>query len=210
MHAAQAHLGQRLIGLIGLLACLAASGITGCAGTTVARISDKQFETGGKYSDDDAKGIRYYESAPFLLVYSDGKGGLTSQLLFLPDQTQKRTIDPYAVLASNNSTLTFTNGVLTQGKTVADATVVPKAIIGSLEKIASAAIASALSDGDEGDHGTQLPPPQLYRIVLSGNSAKLVGGPGVDADGKVRMIDVTLSKSADDQKPAAAGAGGTP
>jgi hypothetical protein len=175
------------------LLCLGQIGLTGCAGTTVARISNPDLGIQGKFADDKAQGIRYYESAPFLLVYSDGKGGLTSQLLFLPDATQKRTIDPFAVLASNNSTLTFVNGVLTQGKSVVDTTVVPKAIVGSLEKLATAAIASALAN--QTDKGTQLPPPQLYRIVISKDSARLVGGPGVDSAGKIRMIDVTLSKS---------------
>lgn len=45
--------------------------------------------------DEDARGIRYYEGAHFLIVYTDGKGGLKAGLKFLPDLTRKRSIDPY-------------------------------------------------------------------------------------------------------------------
>lgn len=168
--------------------------ITGCAGTNVSRISSPQYGVGGKYTDDQADGIRYYESAPFLLVYSDGKGGVVSKLLFLPDLTRKRVIDPYAVLSSNNSTLTFTNGVLTQGKTVVDETVVPKAVVGALEKAATALLSGAFN-APGAPPSAQLPPPQLFKVVLLPNGgAKLVGGQTVDKDGRVRMIDVTISE----------------
>jgi hypothetical protein len=177
--------------------------IAGCAGTDVSRVTNDAYGELGKVSDTDANGIRYYESAPFLLVYSDGKGGLNSQLLFLPDVTKKRVIRPYAVLAANNSTLTFSNGVLTQGKSVVDETLVPKAIVGALEKAATAAIAASLNA--VGAEATpQLPPPQLFKIVLSGGNARLVGGPGVDRNGKVRMIDVTISAPAKAEPPASA------
>jgi hypothetical protein len=187
----------------GMTACLL---LAGCAGTKVARVSNPAYNVTGKYSDEDANGIRYYESAPFLLVYSDGKGGLNSQLLFLPDLTQKRVIDPYSVLASNNSTLTFVNGVLTQGKTVVDETMVPKAVIGTLERAAAAMIGGAFNDAGAAPT-PQLPPPQLFRIILANGSARLVGGPGIDQDGKVRMIDVTVSNP---DKPGAAAAPAQP
>lgn len=186
----------------GMTACLL---LSGCAGTKVARVSNPAYNAPGKYSDAEANGIRYYESAPFLLVYSDGKGGLTSQLIFLPDLTQKRVIDPYSMLASNNSTLTFVNGVLTQGKTVVDETLFPKAVIGTLERAATALMAGTLNAAGA-PPTPQLPPPQLFRIVLANGSARLVGGPGIDQDGKVRMIDVTVSNP---DKPGAAAAAQT-
>lgn len=174
--------------------------ISGCAGTDVARVSDVTYHTAGKYTDEQADGIRYYDTAPFLLVYSDGNGGLTSQLLFLPDLTQKRVIKPYAVLASNTSTLTFVNGVLTQGKAEVDETLVPKALVGALEKAATAALAGTLNAAGR-TPTAQLPPPQLFKIVIKGETAQLIGGPGVDMNGKLRLIDVTVSGPGTAQLP---------
>ena len=42
-----------------------------------------------------------------MLVYPDGKGGLVSDLRYLPDTTRLRVIKPYAYLASNEITFTF-------------------------------------------------------------------------------------------------------
>lgn len=196
--------------------------LAGCAGTTVYKVKydcapsdgasqsqlkvacSKPLSTVSDGVDDTTvDGIRYYESSPYLLVYSDGKGGLVSKLIHLPDLTKKRVIQPFAYLAANNSTLTFTNGMLTQSKVVADETVVPKAVIGVLEQTALAAlggfnVAGAPTPPSTPNH----PPPYLFKVELSNGQAKLVGGPGIDADGKVRFIDVTVSKSDDDAKPA--------
>jgi hypothetical protein len=177
-----------------------------CAGTDVARVANPAYGAGGKYTDEEADGIRYYESSPFLLVYSDGRGGLNSQLLFMPDLTKKRVVDPFAVLASNASTLTFTNGVLTQGKTVVDETVVPKATLGALTQVATALIKGTLNAAGQ-TPTAELPPPQLFKIVLGKDgSARLVGGGGVDAQGNPRPIEVTISSP--DTPGAGAGAGG--
>lgn len=179
-----------------------------CAGTQVRPIA---ATADGTNPDEEADGIRYYEPAPFLLVYSDGKGGLQSKIVILPDLTRKRSIDPFSYLAANNSMLTFQNGMLTQAKSVIDETVVPKAVVGALEKVATGLLAGTLNDAGATPTG-QLPPPQLFRIVFTDTGAKLVGGPGVDSNGQPRMIDVTISapdkagaaaaKPADDAKPA--------
>jgi hypothetical protein len=178
--------------------------LSACAGTTVSRIEypgiDQLPSLPADKNDNDATGIRYYESAPFLLVYSDGKGGLVSQLLYLPDLTQKRVINPYAYLAANNSTLTFDKGVLTQGKTVVDETIVPKSLIGVLEQAAAASIGRSFNAAGA-EPPTQLPPPQLFKIVLEKGRSRLVGGPGEDSRGAIRQIDVTISG---DKKPAPA------
>jgi hypothetical protein len=174
-------------GITAVLALL----LGGCAGTKVASVTTP-YGVAGKYDDSQADGIRYYESAPFLLVYTDGKGGLVSKLLFLPDLTRKRVIDPYATLAANNSTLVFTNGVLSQGKSVVDETAVPKAVIGTLEKAVTAALGGTLN-AIGSTPTTQLPPPLLFKIVLSGNRARLVGNGTWDKDGKPILIDVTIS-----------------
>lgn len=85
-----------------LLWCALASVLAGCAGTSVETIADPA-------ADKEARGIRFYETAPFVLVTSDGKGGLISELIYLPDTTRKRSVRPYAFMANNNSTLTFSN-----------------------------------------------------------------------------------------------------
>ncbi len=179
---------MRWIGLIILF------GLAGCAGTETYRVSNEALKIDGKMDDSQADGIRYYESAPFILVYSDGTGGLQSKFLFMPDLTQKRVISPYEILASNTTTLKFENGVLTEGSTTVDTTVVPKAIIGSLEKVAIGLAAGAFNTARGSKPSAQLPPPRLYKVVVDGESARLAGGPGVNPDGTVRMIDVTISR----------------
>src|SRR5262249_22728653 len=86
-----------------------------------------------------ARGFRYYESAPFLFVHSDGKSGLTGEIVFLPDTTRQRSIRPYATWASNDATLMFTNGVLTQAKEDVDQTQVAAAALDGLTKVLSTA-----------------------------------------------------------------------
>lgn len=119
--------------------------------------------------DEDATGLRYYEGAHFLIVYSDGKGGLKSEVKFLPDLTKKRSIDPYAYFAKNETTLVFTNGILTQSKSVVDETILPKAAITALEKVATASI-SAFNLAD-GKPATYLPLPKIYKIVIGPNGS---------------------------------------
>ncbi len=166
---------------------LAAGLLAGCAGTTVLPASTKDQEA-------SAKGIRYYESAPFLLVYSDGKGGVVSELKFLPDVTTKRSIEPFAYLAQNETTLTFTDGVLSQSKTVVDETVVPKSIVSALEKVATAAMGAAAADAPEGFQEADIPLPRLYKIVISGNDISLEGGDAFTTDGKpIATIHATIT-----------------
>ena len=169
-------------GFIGIVASLC---LVNCAGTTVRPITAD--------ADSSADGIRYYEAAPFLLVYTDGKGGLVSELKFLPDTTSKRSVDPFAVLAQNSSTLTFTNGVLSQSKTVVDETTVPKAIVTALEKAAAAAMGAANAPGQPLIQ-TTLPLPRLYRIVITKIGVSLVGGKVFSADNiEINTIGATIN-----------------
>lgn len=205
---------------------LASAMLTGCAGTTVHNVKFDCAPPDGRAAsqitvacskpssaalqgvdDDKFDGIRYYEASPYLLVHSDGRGGLVSKLIHLPDLTKKRVIQPFAYLAANNSTLTFTNGMLTQSKVVADETVVPKAVIGVLEQSAKAALGKSFNLAGAPSTPNH-PPPYLFKVELSNGQAKLVGGPGMDAAGNVRFIDVTISKSDDDPKPVEQAASG--
>src|SRR5687767_1988988 len=50
--------------------------LIGCAGNTVKTLPYIAQPTAAKAEDAKVDGIRYYEEAPFILVYSDSKGGL--------------------------------------------------------------------------------------------------------------------------------------
>jgi hypothetical protein len=137
-----------------------------CAGLDVVTVS-------GTSDDAKATGFRYYEPAPFLFIHSDGKGGLTSEIVWLPDTTQERSVRPYAVLASNDVKLTFANGVLSEASSNADTTAVVGSSLDTLAKFLGVALAAA----DEVKGPPTAPPPYLYKIIISGNTVTLHGGP---------------------------------
>src|ERR1700734_920035 len=94
--------------------------LTGCAGLDVVPVPNDSV-------DAAARGYRFYQQAPFLFVRSDGKGGLSRDIVYLPDTNQKMSAQPYAYLASINATLSFSNGSLTEASAVGDETVIPAA-----------------------------------------------------------------------------------
>ena len=148
--------------------------LTSCAGLEVKPVTP-QTESG-------AKGFRYYEPAPHLLVYTNNQGGLTSQILFLPDLDREMSIRPYNYLATSNVQLAFTNGMLSNTTSSIDETVIPKALISAVEKVASAA--GPLAAANEATTSVPqlsnnvVPAPSIYKIVLSGDDVILVGGQG--------------------------------
>ncbi|GGC93423.1 hypothetical protein [Undibacterium terreum] len=145
-------------------------GLAGCAGLEVTPIPPGEA---GKTEDEKATGFRYYETSPFLLIYTDGKGGLVSKLLYLPDMTKKRSIRPYAYLSSNNTTLKFENGTLVEAKAIIDETVIPTSVISGLAKVA---IAGASANAPDKTTPTDsLPGAYLYRIVQTNDTWTLVG-----------------------------------
>jgi hypothetical protein len=162
----------------------------GCAGVTMKPLpSDPHAE--------DAlgnKGIRFFRDAPFLLVYSDGKGGLTSQVLYLPDTTRKMSVRPYAFLASNETKLTFVEGVLTGQEVKVDETVVPKAALEAFETVASAALNAFNTAGTP--ESALLPAPGLFRIVVRGNQVTLAGPAVLENGQPLPPIHVTISAPA--------------
>jgi hypothetical protein len=162
----------------------------GCAGFSAKPIPDIT-------TDDKVNGIRYYEPAPFILVHTDGKGGLVSRLLYLPDTTQKMSIEPYAYLAKNKTTLTFTNGMLVFSKSEVDETIVPKSIIENL-KTAAVAAAKKGFDAPQMDTVTKVPAPALFRVIVDPNGGiYLLGGYGLDPNGDKRQdIRVVVSEPA--------------
>jgi hypothetical protein len=165
-----------------ILLCLflLAGPLGGCAGLDVAPVKD----------ENSANGYRYYQQAPFLFVRSDGKGGVTSEIVFLPDTTHEMSANPFAYLATNNATLTFNNGALTEASVVGDETVVPVALADALTKAAGAAIAA---DNPSGPNAS-VPVPYLFKIIVHAGTIELNGGPAVATDGKTKAtISVVIA-----------------
>lgn len=119
----------------------------------------------------DSKGIRYYENSPYLIVYSDGKGGLRWQIRYLPDQSRIMTVSPTITGGRTEMTLHFQNGVLSTMSAVGDSTELPKAVIAAVQS-AIPLLAGAVSEVDG------FPAPYLYKIVVSGDTLTFVGGQG--------------------------------
>jgi hypothetical protein len=133
---------------------------------------------------DGATGIRYYENSPYLLVYSDGKGGLRWQIRYLPDQSRVMTVKPTIVGGRTEMTLYFQNGVLSSTSVVGDSTELPKAVIAAVQSaIPLLAAAAPKVDG--------FPAPYLYKIVVDGANIKFIGGQGDTS------IQVPINQGAD-------------
>jgi len=129
----------------------------GCAGVTYTAINTPE-------QDQKAKGFRYYDTSPYLLITRQDANTFTSQLLYLPDQTKKFQAHPYCFLAINNNTFTYGNGeqagVLTDTSVESDSTAVPAAIIAAAQKVAAARMM------------LDLPPKVLEHDVLLGKIVK--------------------------------------
>ena len=153
--------------------------LSGCAGLKTTPIRSDADEV-------KAQGFRYYENAPFLFIHTDGKGGLTSEIVMLPYTTREMSIEPYAFWSSNNTNLTFSNGTLTESSSQVDTTAVPSAGLDALAKYLT------LIAGDETPG--QAPPPYLYKIHIQGNVVTLTGGSPKDEQG--HEFSITLPTSA--------------
>lgn len=168
--------------------CVLSASLAGCAGFSARPVATAD-------EDASANGIRYYEMAPYLLVYADGKGGITSSIEMMPDTSRKMVMDLNAFASANNTTLTFVNGVLTSSKFVVDNTAVPAAIVETIKTLGVAAVSNAMND-PESNIVRQIPAPYLYKIVVDRNGTRLVGGPGLDRDNKPVVIQVTVTAEA--------------
>ncbi len=149
--------------------------LTGCAANVTHQLA------GAK-----STGVRYYENAPYLLVYSNGKGGLVWQVLFLPDQSHVMEAKPLILGGRTQMALKFQNGVLTSATSVGDTTAVPKAIIAAVQN-ALPLIAKALA---ESPPQSAFPAPSIFKIIVSGDAITFNGGQGSPG------IQVPLGKAA--------------
>ncbi|WP_368624549.1 hypothetical protein [Paraburkholderia sp. BR14262] len=121
-------------------------------------------------SDNIETGIRYYRNAPYLLVYSNGRGGLKWQILYLPDQLAKMAAQPKVVGGHSELTMYFQNGVLSNTIETGDTTAVPKALIAAVQS-ALPLISKTLAA-----ESPAFPGPYLYKIVVEGGTLKFYGG----------------------------------
>ncbi len=126
---------------------------------------------------DDLKmdGIRYFEASPYLLVYSNLKGGIVTEVLYLPDPNKKMAAKPTSIMASLDTTMNFSKGVLTDAKDIADSTAVPKAVLGAIQTAGEAFI-KAMDEASANEY--KVPPPHLYKIISTEDGVKFVGGEG--------------------------------
>ena len=149
----------------------------GCSGVTAVHI---------RTHEDDLRetGFRYYESSPYILVYSDGKG-LKSDLIYLPDRTRKMSIKLCDFISKNTAKLQFTNGVLTSAETEGDSTAVPRAVIESAKQVAMAAAKdmAAFKMVEKGEKLFKAPSPRLFKLVIDKTGARLIGsGPMIEIE----------------------------
>ena len=146
-----------------ILLCLLCAPMTGCKATVTHRPESK-----------NDSGIRYYESAPYLIVYSDGKGGLNWQIRYLPDQTRIMTATPEVVMAHTEMTLYFQNGVLASSSTTGDTTEIPKALISAVQNAIPLIAALAAEQSQK----PGFPAPYLYKMVIHGSKILFIGDQG--------------------------------
>ncbi len=149
---------------------LVAGLLSGCAGVDYTTIHNDA-------EDKTARGLRYFDSSPYLLVQTDNQGGLSSQFMYLPDQTKKRQATPHTFLASNTTTVTFNNGVLTDSTSDTDSSAVPAAIIKALDQTATAAVKMLTADQPLPSNAPRV---YIFKIVKKDGVWGLEGAEGDD------------------------------
>jgi hypothetical protein len=136
-------------------------------------------------ADAAATGVRYLGTSPYLIAYSDGKGGVVTEVKYLPDPAKKMSAKPDAKLADVDTKMDFDRGVLTTSVESGDATAVPKAIVKAVETLAPKLLA-ALNKADTAKEYT-VPAPYVFKIVVNGNDVYFLGGQG-DAPIKITLL----------------------
>ena len=165
--------------------------LTGCASVKHTKVDS---------GVDNNDGVRYYNSSPYLLVYTNGKGGLVTQILFIADPEKKMSVKVNSFLASAQTTMEFTNGVYKNAKSTIDATAVPQAMIKAIQAAGSEFLSVANAPAGAGAERS-MPAPHLYRILINGNTVSFIGGEGDTP------IHVNLLEPDKNSPPAAPGGG---
>ncbi len=138
---------------------------TGCARTIYSSVDPE---------NDNGDGFRFYQSSPYLLVFTDGKGSITTQILYIADPSKLLSAQPKNFLSKSDITLEFENGVLSKSKTDVDATIVPSAIIKAAQSVVTTLLAAA-NDPQAAPSERSMPAPQLYKIIVNGSSVTFIG-----------------------------------
>ena len=163
---------------------------SGCAGVAVNSLGSSAS------ADTEARGFRYWQTAPFLFVRSDGQGGLSGDIKWLPDTTQKMSARPFAIFATNESKLDFTNGTLTSAMIKANETEVVTASLTALGKV----LVAAAADGRRAQTPpSKVPLPHIYKIVIEGDKISLIGGAAKGMDGINDAVILSAPKEGEQQ-----------
>lgn len=138
--------------------------LAGCAG-----VSYRAIETPAQ--DLAARGLRYYDSSPYILVQTDNQGDLKSELTYLPDMGKLRHAKPYNFLASNSTTLEFQKAIVTSASNDSDSTAVPVSIVSALKTAAVEGAKLAAFDRSSGGIAkpasgpARVPKVYLFKVV---------------------------------------------
>jgi hypothetical protein len=156
---------------------------------TVSCASMEYRRVEGVEQDAKADGFRYYDASPYLIVHSNADGTLAIRLEYLPGPNKKMSVRPKATAAKLETTLEFERGTLKSSKSLADATVVPKAILDAAAKI----LPFVLEDPEKiaALEEYKVPQPYLFKILVKGDDTFLVGGRG---EGPAITISLTAKK----------------
>ena len=146
-----------------LVLLLGALASPGCAYTRVQRFDVTSHE--GRGREATASGVRYYEGAPHILVYST-PGHYASKLVWLPDTRFIYSAQPIEVMATNTTTLSFEAGVLKSSKVVTDATTIPKSILAVVKDAAEAAAKLAAANVAPIEDTEVKPEVHLFRLEI--------------------------------------------
>lgn len=142
------------------LAAAAAAVLCACsAGVTYERATD------------DGTGIRYYEPSPYLLIYSNAKGGLKWQIVYLPDPTKLMMATPWVYGGRTEMTLYFHNGMLAGSTQVGDTTELAKSLVAAAQAALPLLAAAAAAP-------PTVPAPYIYKMVVNGDNVSFIGGEG--------------------------------
>ncbi|WP_367874183.1 hypothetical protein [Luteolibacter sp. Populi] len=153
------HLLPLLSGSLGLL-------VAGCAGTTFHRVAN----------DNSDKGIRYLEYSTYLLVTTDNNGGISSEMINIPDKTRMMSARPWAFMSSNDTTLSFKEGVLATSVSSMDTTKVAIAVA-DLVKEVGAKMIGANDPGEAALPKGTVPAPRLFKLMNVKGAPRFVEAP---------------------------------
>ena len=160
--------------------------LVGCAGVTHVPIPDEK-------ADQADRGVRYYRESLYLLVMSDGKGGVAHKLEFLPDPSKKMSICSHNFISKLETNYTFDKGVLTKSTETADSSKVPAAVVKAVGTALPSIVKFRGLMEEETPRMHRVPPPMIFKVIAEGDRIVFVGDHvRIHSDGKIEPIKVTI------------------